>query len=94
MIIAPSEILTVEQYAARLQVSRTTVFGWLKNGDLREGVDYFRRGRIVRFSWPTFPTPQPLPQPAGDFERKPLPAPPPSRDKRLRGIKPAINLDY
>jgi excisionase family DNA binding protein len=47
-----SEFLTVEQFAKRLQVSRTTVFGWLKKGDLREGVHYIRIGRILRFRWP------------------------------------------
>ena len=47
-----SEFLTVEQFAKRLQVSRTTVFGWLKKGDLREDVHYLRIGRILRFRWP------------------------------------------
>ena len=46
-----AEILTVEQFAERMQVSRTTVFGWIKNGSLREGVHYFRLGRILRFCW-------------------------------------------
>jgi excisionase family DNA binding protein len=47
-----SNFLTVEQFAQRLQVSRTTVFGWLKKGDLQEGVHYIRIGRILRFRWP------------------------------------------
>jgi len=42
----------VEQFAQRFQVSRTTVFGWLKNGDLVEGFHYLRIGRILRFHWP------------------------------------------
>lgn len=45
------EVLTVEQFAERLQVSRTTVFGWLKTGAIKEGVHYFRLGRILRFRW-------------------------------------------
>jgi hypothetical protein len=45
------EILTVEQFALRMQVSRTTVFGWLKNKVLEEGVHYFRVGRILRLCW-------------------------------------------
>ncbi len=49
-----TEILTVEQFAQRLQVSRTTVFGWLKSGVLREGQHYLRLGRVLRFYWPTF----------------------------------------
>lgn len=48
------EVLTVEQFAQRMQVSRTTVFAWIKNGDLREGAHYLRLGRILRFSWPVF----------------------------------------
>ena len=31
-----TELLTVDQFAQRLQVSRTTVFSWLKTGELRE----------------------------------------------------------
>ncbi len=92
------EVLTVEEYADRLKVSRTTVFAWLKNGELREGVDYLRRGRILRFRWPTFPTTQPLPQSAEDLEREPEPlAAPPARRTRphgKRGPAPAVNLDY
>jgi hypothetical protein len=30
--------MTVEQFADRMQVSRTTVFDWIKNDALREGV--------------------------------------------------------
>jgi len=54
-----SELLTVEQFAQRLRVSRTTVFGWLKNGDLKEGVHYLRLGRILRFRWPFFTNAEP-----------------------------------
>lgn len=59
-MILPSEneLLTVEQFAQRFQVSRTTVFGWLKNGNLQEGIHYFRLGRILRFRWPFFMTDQ------------------------------------
>jgi hypothetical protein len=46
------ELLTVEQFAERLQVSRTTVFGWLKKGVLTEGAHYLRIGRILRLRWP------------------------------------------
>jgi hypothetical protein len=45
------DLLTVEQFAERLQVSRTTVFGWLKTGALAERVHYFRLGRVLRFRW-------------------------------------------
>ena len=46
------EMLTVEQFAKLMQVSRTTVFGWLKNGVLQEGVHYLRLGRILRICRP------------------------------------------
>jgi len=46
-----SDLLTVEQFADRMQVSRTTVFGWLKIGVLQEGTHYFRVGRILRLCW-------------------------------------------
>jgi excisionase family DNA binding protein len=94
MMTRNDDLLTVDQFAQRLQVSRTTVFSWLKKGELQEGVHYFHLGRTLRFCWPFFPTARPLPEAAGDFERKPLPASPPSREKRLRSNKPAINLDY
>lgn len=48
-----NDLLTVEEYAEKLKVSRTTVFGWLKNGLLEEGKHYFRLGRIIRFVWDT-----------------------------------------
>jgi hypothetical protein len=87
----------VDQFAQRLQVSRTTVFFWLKNGDLREGVHYFHLGRILRFCWPFFLTAQPSPETSGEVERKPQPVSLPPRKKhrrRLLGTLPAINLDY
>lgn len=92
------ELLTVDEFAERLKVSRTTVFGWLKNGDLRDGADYFRRGRILRFPWPFFNNRQPAPQTSAGIEREPTPpAPPPARRKRpkgQRGTAPAINFEY
>lgn len=46
-----AELLTVEQFAKLLKVSRTTVFSWLNSGELLEGVHYIRLGRILRFRW-------------------------------------------
>ena len=88
-----SELLTVEQFAVRLQVSRTTVFGWMKSGILREGVHYFRIGRILRFNWPFFLTGQPSSQIDVNVECKPPASVRPPK-KRLRGIQPTINIDY
>ena len=47
------ELLTVDQFAKLLKVSRTTVFSWLKTGVLLEGVHYIRLGKILRFRWVT-----------------------------------------
>jgi hypothetical protein len=45
------EILTVDQFALRLTMSRTTLFEWLKSGILVQGKHYFKVGRILRFVW-------------------------------------------
>lgn len=45
------ELLTVDQFAKLLKVSRTTVFSWLNSGELLEGVHYIRLGKILRFRW-------------------------------------------
>lgn len=68
------EFLTVEQFAERLQVSRTTVFGWLKSGILAEGVDYLRLGRILRFRSDTLFNNRPESVEAEDGASSPLPA--------------------
>lgn len=94
------EILTVEQFAGRLQVSRTTVFGWLKNGELQEGIHYFRLGRILRFRWLDglfFRSPA-MPETCAEATLlPPLRETPPTRRKRPqreKGTTPIINLDY
>lgn len=45
------EILTIEEMAERLRISRATLFVWLKMGFFTKGRHYFKRGRIVRFIW-------------------------------------------
>jgi hypothetical protein len=47
----PGEILTVEEVSERLQVSRATVFAWMKKGILAQGRHYFKRGHVLRFLW-------------------------------------------
>lgn len=106
---SPPEILTVEQFAERMQVSRTTVFGWLKNGTLTDGVHYFRIGRILRFCWQEglfFNSQQ---RPVSEDEGQSVPLPPirskldfqrgnaPVNSPLLpsdRGKGPVMNLDY
>ncbi len=86
------EFLTVEQFADRLQVSRTTVFGWLKSGHLVQGTHFFKIGRVLRFVWDaalfmhdkgTEPSPETptASRPKGE------------RQQRIPS-QPAVNLDY
>jgi len=93
---ASGELLTVAEFAERLKVSRTTVFSWLKGGELREGVHYLRLGRILRFLWPFFPTPLTLPGAAPEKRNQPRQVKP--ARKRPTGCKPdagpPVNLDY
>ncbi|QXM08642.1 hypothetical protein KP002_16950 [Geomonas subterranea] len=99
----------MEQFADRIQVSRTTVFGWLKTGVLHEGVHYFRIGRILRFCWqeglffngqqkPPLEdegqaAPPPVPRSEHDSQRGAASVPGPGLTFS-RGAAPAINLDY
>ncbi|MBT0654776.1 helix-turn-helix domain-containing protein [Geomobilimonas luticola] len=104
-----SDVLTVEQFAERLQVSRTTVFAWLKSGAILEGVHYFRLGRILRFRWQhdlffnnrplsnledAAASPLPLvDDPAQDFQRGEATVNNPPLPL-ARSAAPVINLDY
>ncbi|ABB32015.1 hypothetical protein GeomeDRAFT_1939 [Geobacter metallireducens RCH3] len=45
------EVLTVEQLAERLQVSRATLFSWMQRDILIAGRHYFKQGRVLRFLW-------------------------------------------
>lgn len=45
------DLLTVEQFADRLQISRATVFALMQRGVLIAGRHFIRLGRVVRFPW-------------------------------------------
>lgn len=45
------ELLNVEAYAKRFNISRTTVFEWKKHGILIPGRHYIKIGRTLRFVW-------------------------------------------
>jgi excisionase family DNA binding protein len=86
-------LLTIEQLAQRLQVSRTTIFSWLKSGNLKEGIHYFRLGRVIRFHWPlafAIPMCAPRKKIAPDLKEFPQAKKP----KANRGTSSGINLDY
>ncbi|WP_051293173.1 helix-turn-helix domain-containing protein [Citrifermentans bremense] len=107
--MASPEVLTVEQFAEKMMVSRTTVFGWLKSGVLKEGVHYIRLGRILRFCWreSLFFQGQQKPIPEDEGQATQLPVLRSEHDSQRgaasvpgpgltvgRGAAPAINLDY
>ncbi len=45
------ELLSIEQFAQKLDISRATVFKWMNRGVLIQGRHFFRYGRVVRFAW-------------------------------------------
>jgi len=45
------EILTAEEFAARLKIGRSTLFDWLNKEILVSGKHYLKVGRILRFVW-------------------------------------------
>lgn len=49
--LSETELLTVEQFAERLQVSRATVFNWMQKQILAPGKHFIRFGRVLRFTW-------------------------------------------
>lgn len=51
IIPQPPELLTVEQFAERLQVSRATVFAWIQKQILVQGRHFLKIGRVLRFTW-------------------------------------------
>jgi len=47
----PPEMLTLEQFAERLRVSRSTAYYWLAGGCLVPGRHVIRINRVVRILW-------------------------------------------
>jgi len=83
-----TQLLTIEEFAKKMKVARTTVFNWLKTEKLQQGKHYLRIGRVIRFQWPDVlehlteevePIESALPQPRRIV-------------KRQKGV--AINLQY
>lgn len=46
-----AEMLTVEQFANRMAVGKTTVYDWVKSGQLVAGRHYIRIAGTTRFPW-------------------------------------------
>ena len=45
------EMVTIEQFAAKMSVSRTTIYDWIKSGHLLPGRHFIKIGSIIRFCW-------------------------------------------
>ena len=54
-------LLTIDQFMERTSFARATVYKWIQEKRLVEGVHYVRRGRCLRF-----PFPQCLEEPLAD----------------------------
>lgn len=46
-----SEFLTIEQFAARLQVSKSTTYNWIAQGWLQSGQHVLHVGGVIRILW-------------------------------------------
>jgi excisionase family DNA binding protein len=45
------ELLTVEEFAQRFRVGRSTVFDWIASKKMVPGVHYFKIGKTIRIPW-------------------------------------------
>jgi excisionase family DNA binding protein len=45
------EMLSIEQFAAKMGVGRTTIYDWIKSGHLLPGRHYVKIGGTIRFPW-------------------------------------------
>ena len=45
------ELLTVEEFAKRFRVGRSTVFDWIASKKMVQGIHYFRIGKTIRIPW-------------------------------------------
>lgn len=46
-----NEVLTAEEFAQKLRIGRSTLFGWLQQGVLKPGKHFIKVGRVLRFIW-------------------------------------------
>jgi len=89
------EIISLEEFAKRMGVARTTVFEWIKRGKLLPGRHFIKMGRVIRFEW----GPDLLKKLYEDSDAPSMAShnvqPQPARSSRT-GSKPkaAIDLDY
>jgi len=95
MTLYAPELITIEQFAERFGVSRSTAFNWKKNGRLKPGRHYIQIGRTIKFLW----EPDLLNKLHEDCLHKEQSTPvrkkrPRPRPVSITGGKPSIDLGY
>lgn len=45
------EILSIDEFADRLKVGRSTIWNWKNDGTLVPGHHYIQKGKVLRFIW-------------------------------------------
>jgi len=80
--------LTVQEFAERGRFGVSTIYEWIKDGKLVEGVHYVRRGRCLRFPFPGCLT-EPLANPV-----RPASEGRPAMRRGRSRIDSGANLDY
>jgi len=88
------ELLTVEAYAKRFCVSRTTVFEWKKNGILIPGRHYIKIARTLRFVWCSEIIGDLHESNAQDTENKKKQTINSTMSKKVTNKKSTINMEY
>jgi excisionase family DNA binding protein len=48
---AVPELLTVEEFAVRFRVGRSTVFTWIATNKMVQGIHYYKVGKTIRIPW-------------------------------------------
>lgn len=48
-----TEIVGLKEFLFRRKIGRTTLFDKIKRGELIEGIDFIRDGKLLNFFWPT-----------------------------------------
>ncbi|MDW7712362.1 MAG: hypothetical protein SCH98_17990 [Deferrisomatales bacterium] len=97
--MAVERYLKLSEFADRAQIGDSTVFQWMKEGRLREGVHYVRLGRALRFPFPQC-LEAPLEEARARRERRAAaqsssPPPPPRAHRRgTRSGTVGVNLDW
>ena len=88
------ELITVEEFAKRMKISRTTVFDWIRKGRLKAGRHYIKVGRVIRFEWGPELLQRLREDSLKEQEEHILPRRPRLRERRSSNSRAAINLRY